>query len=93
MDYTQFKNTILLNIITYVGPYCIGILLTQYYHKHPNKVYTCGTGGAPVLNSILSWKGWQPIMGTAILEFTIQRSMGTGLETLWEREMRCRLID
>ncbi|CAG2168523.1 unnamed protein product [Oppiella nova] len=24
-------------------------------------IYTCGTGGAPVLNGILSWKGWQPI--------------------------------
>ena len=24
-------------------------------------IYTCGTGGAPVLNDILSWKGWLPI--------------------------------
>ncbi|CAG2172614.1 unnamed protein product [Oppiella nova] len=24
-------------------------------------IYTCETGGAPVLNGILSWKGWLPI--------------------------------
>ncbi|CAG2170905.1 unnamed protein product [Oppiella nova] len=24
-------------------------------------IYTCGTGGAPVLNGTLSWKGWLPI--------------------------------
>ncbi|CAG2169216.1 unnamed protein product [Oppiella nova] len=111
---------IYFNIISYVGPYCIGILLAKYYNKYLNKshinnkycsilwrlcmatmtmiilitflyasqsmpsdnmlsalyasihcilwcicmayiIYTCGTDGAPVLNGILLWKGWQII--------------------------------
>ncbi|CAG2174425.1 unnamed protein product [Oppiella nova] len=40
----------------YVSIHCILWSICMAYI-----IYTCGTGGAPVLNGILSWKGWQPI--------------------------------